>query len=100
MEVRDSRERGQRIVDFRVVLHRAAAEREEPGVDAEVPLGQPREVAGHLGFGELGKALDRVPDLIRSERLSRIDGGDSGWIERVTRTPRARALEQERLCQD
>ena len=44
------------LVDARVVLHRAAAERIEAGVDAEVARRELGEVAEHLGLGELGQA--------------------------------------------
>ena len=43
------------LVDDRVVLHRARAERVEVRRDAEVPLRQPREVAHHLGSLTSGK---------------------------------------------
>ena len=44
------------LVDARVVLHRAGAERVEAGVDAEVAVGQVREVAHDLVLGQLGQA--------------------------------------------
>ena len=44
------------LVDARVVLHRARAERIEARVDAEVARRERGEVAQHLGLGELGQA--------------------------------------------
>ena len=44
------------LVDPRVVLHRARAERVEARVDAEVPVGEVREVAHDLVLGELRQA--------------------------------------------
>ena len=44
------------LVDARVVLHRARAERVEAGVDPEVAVGEVREVAHDLVLGQLGQA--------------------------------------------
>ena len=40
MEVAEAREPARALVDARVVLHRAGAERVEAGVDAEVAVGK------------------------------------------------------------
>src|SRR5262249_40180696 len=47
------------LVDPRVVLHRARAEWIEAGVDPEVARRERREVAQHLGLGQLGQARRR-----------------------------------------
>ena len=52
---REAGERGDALVDPRVVLHRAGAERVEAGVDAEVAVGEVREVADDLVLGQLGQ---------------------------------------------
>ena len=44
------------LVDPRVVLHRAGAERVEAGVDAEVPIRERREVPDELGLADLGQS--------------------------------------------
>ena len=46
------------LVDPRVVLHRAGAERIEARVDREVQLREAREVADDVDLGDLGLALD------------------------------------------
>jgi hypothetical protein len=44
------------LVEAGIVLHRAGAEREEPGVDAVVLLAEAHIVAHRLGLGETGQA--------------------------------------------
>ena len=56
MEPRKSRERREPLVDPRVVLHRAGAERVEARVDAEVARRELREVADELELRHLGQA--------------------------------------------
>src|SRR4029450_6628789 len=48
------------LVEARVVLHRAGAERIEPHVDGVVLLAEPRVVAHHLRLGGAGEP-DRAP---------------------------------------
>jgi len=50
------RQHRQRIARARVVLHRARTERIELRIDREVFLRQPRVVAHHVEFGNLGQA--------------------------------------------
>ena len=52
----EPRERGEPLVDARVVLHRAGAERIEAGVDAEVAGRELGEVAHELELRHLGQA--------------------------------------------
>ena len=56
MQVRESGQPDDALVDARVVFHRAAAERIEARVDAEVARRELREVAEHLRLGELRQA--------------------------------------------
>ena len=56
MEVAEAGQRDDPLVDPRVVLHRAAAERVEAGVDPEVAIGERGEVADDLVLGHLGEA--------------------------------------------
>ena len=51
-----ARQRRDPLVQLRVVLHRARAERVEAGVEVEVALGQAVVVAHDLGLGHLGQA--------------------------------------------
>jgi hypothetical protein len=54
MQIAHRRKVGQRVVDARVVLHRARAERIERRVDAERLLREPREVAHDVEFAVVG----------------------------------------------
>ena len=56
MERREAGERREPLVDARVVLHRAGAERIEAVVDAEVARRELGEVADELELGDLGQA--------------------------------------------
>ena len=56
VQVREAGQPRGALVDARVVLHRAGAERVEAGVDAEVAVGEVREVAHDLVLGQLGQA--------------------------------------------
>ena len=53
--------RGDPLVQLRVVLHRARAERVEAGVQVEVALGEPVVVAHDLGLGDLRQARGLAP---------------------------------------
>ena len=71
VEVAEAREPPDALVDARVVLHRAGAERVEAGVDAERAVGERRDVADDLGLGDLGQARrPRAAQLGREARAS------------------------------
>ena len=89
---RDRRQRLQRVdvgeagqprhllVEARVVLHRAGAERIEPDVDRVVLLGEPHVVAHRLRLGEAGQVDRRLAAMLaeprrRLRRLRQIDAG-------------------------
>ena len=55
MQAGEARQARRPLVDLRVVLHRARAERIERDVDAVVPARQPHEVAHDLGFAHFGQ---------------------------------------------
>ncbi len=61
MEIRESGQRHDALVDARVVLHRARTEWVEAGVDAEVPVGEVCEVAYDLVLGQLRQARRLLP---------------------------------------
>ncbi len=63
VQARESGQADQPLVDARVVLHRARAERVEAGVDPEVAGREGGEVAQHLGLGELGEPRRRRASL-------------------------------------
>ena len=69
-----AREAGQArrpLVDLRVVLHRAGAERVEAEVDRDVPGREPREVAHHLDLGDLRQPGQVVAQRARLEAPTR-----------------------------
>ena len=72
MDVAEAGQPRHLLVEARVVLHRARAERKDAGVDGVVVLRQAHIVAHRLGLGEAGKA-DRLvrssPPSRRRERL-------------------------------
>ena len=78
MDVGESGQPRQLLIEPGVVLHRAGAQRVEPAVDCIVLLRQPREVTYHLRLAQAGQS-DRPPPLqpakARLERsgLSQID---------------------------
>ncbi len=55
VQARVARQRRNALVDARVVLHRARAERVGPGVEVEVAARDPVVVAHDLGLGDLGE---------------------------------------------
>ena len=91
MEVREPRQSRDDLVDARVVLHRARAERIEAGVDAEVPRRQLGEVANELRLGDLGQArrLGAAKAVRHRRRL------DAARRKRVRAPPRLRTLVDE-----
>ncbi len=71
VQVTKARQHDDALVDPRVVLHRARAERVEARVDAEGPIGERREVPDDLGLGELGQARGPLaPERLRERRPS------------------------------
>ena len=66
---------GDELVDARVVLHGAGAERIHAEIDGVVPGGEAREVADDFDFGELGE-LRRVFADCGAEESRGVDGGN------------------------
>ena len=62
------------LIDARVVLHGAGAERIEAEVDRVILRGEAREVANGVHFAHFRKVLDFVARISGAERGSRIDG--------------------------
>ena len=91
VQVAEAREPGEPLVDARVVLHRAGAERVEAGVDAEGAIGQSSEVAHDLRFRELGESRGlRAP-----ERVGQLRDRQVGTRRAPGTTSRTRALEDQ-----
>ncbi len=83
----EARVRRQPLVDLGVVFHRAGAERIDAHVDAVVLLGEAGEVAGDLGLGDLGEAVDLLAERDAGERRP----SSRGRPARAARTPACRA---------
>ena len=82
------------LVDHRVVLHRARAERVEGRRRAVVPLRQAQEVAQHLELADLGQAVEVVlaPQLGGQSRTARRAAGSRpAGAARRTRARRSAA---------
>ena len=69
MELGVARQSGDSLVELGVVLHRAGPERIEAGVEVEVALREPVEVAHDLGFGDLGQLRGPFAAEPRFEQL-------------------------------
>ena len=85
-----------KLVDARVVLHGAGAQRIHAQVDGVVPRGEPREVADDLDLAQLGQQSRRL--AVRGAEQRR--GVDRGHIERrqlVSALARRGLLEDQRL---
>src|SRR5687768_11527689 len=73
MEVAEARQHDHALVDARVVLHRARAERVEARVDAEGSIGERREVPDDLGLGQLWQAWRSLtPEPVRNVDLGHV----------------------------
>ena len=82
VQARVARQRRDALVQLRVVLHRARAERVEAGVEVEVALGQPVVVADDLRLGDLRQ--------LRRLRAAEPAPAARAWARRA-RAPRTRA---------
>src|SRR3990172_3960629 len=67
MEGRESGERGDFVVHFRVVLHSARAERVGSQVNREALVRQTREVANHFHLTHLGQADSAADGILRKQ---------------------------------
>jgi len=92
VEIPESGQPSDALVDPRVVLHRAGPEGVEARVDAERPIRERRDVADELGLGELGQTRSAGACELR---------GQLGLRQAVVRhasgtSTRSRALEDQR----
>ena len=90
VQVAKARQAHDALVDPRVVLHGAGAERVEAGVDAERAVGERGEVAHELRLGDLGEARRRAP----AQLLGDVD------LRQVVARQRARAAAGPRTFED
>src|SRR6185437_14797760 len=92
MEVGEARQSRQLLVEPRIVLHGARAQRIEAGVDGVVLLRQPGEMAYHLRLAEARQA-DRPTPAQAAQPV-----GDLGRLGQVdAAAPGLVALEEQRL---
>jgi hypothetical protein len=80
VDVGEARQARHLLVEAGIVLHRAGAEREEPGVDAVVLLAEAHIMAHRLGLGEAGQADLTLPGMLAEaalelRRLVDVDAG-------------------------
>jgi hypothetical protein len=83
MEIGEARQARHLLIEARVVLHRARAERIEPGVDRIIVARQSHVMAHRLRLGEAGQAdrsVARVRAEFRGERRRRFEV-DAGRVE-------------------
>src|SRR5260221_11031520 len=84
------------LVDLRIGLHGAGAERAELRIDAVLPLAQAHEVTERLRLAHLWKR-GRLLALKRTERGCDVDGRHIQGRQRCTASPRSPTLENARL---
>ena len=83
---------GDPLVEARVVLHRAGAERVEAGVEVEVPAREAVVVADDLGLGDLGQARRLLAQQLRRDQVLERGLRDFGVGQDRGPPPRLRAL--------
>src|SRR5688572_28426202 len=93
MQAGVARERRDALVETRVVLHRARAERVEAGVEVEVAARDAVEVAHDLGLGDLGELGGPLAALRGRDQLVDRALGDARLGDHRGPTAFARALE-------
>ena len=89
----EAREACRPLVELRVVLHGAGAERVETQVDRCVPGREASEVAHHIDLGDLGQAGDVVPQSLGGQDAAWIDAGNVGFWYGVADAPGPAPLE-------
>ena len=88
-----ARQRGDPLVEARVVLHRAGAERIGAGVEVEVAPRETVVVADDLRLGDLGELRGALPPQIRGNQLVERALGDVERRQGRRAAPGDRALE-------
>ena len=85
------------LVDARVVLHGAGAQRIHAEIDGVVPGGEAREVADDIDFAHFRKAFDTAANVLRAERDRGIDCRHVERGKLATVLAGRAALEHQRL---
>ena len=85
------------LVDPRVVLHGAGAQRIHAVIDGVVPGGKAREVADGLHLADFGEAFDFLAHVFGAERFGGVHRGDIELRELVGLLAGRTALEEERF---
>src|SRR5437899_10552522 len=98
MEVGKVIEASERLVDRRVVFHRARAQRIETLVQVEVEPAEAAEMPGHLGLTERGDRQRRLPAEGGRHQLIDRSCLDPGCGEPRARPVRASQLEEQGLA--
>ena len=107
MQVADAGQARHLLVDARVVLHGARAQRIDAHVDGVVLLAEPRVVLHHLRLGEAGQAdlagaAQAVQAVLHLRRLRQVDAAAAGLAhledQRLLDLQRAVAGEGRRRC--
>src|SRR5437868_8130061 len=98
VEIGEIIEPGKRLVDGRVVFHRARAQRIETLVQVEVEPAEAAEMPGHLGFAERGDRQRRLPAKGGRHQLVDRSCLDPGYGEPRARPVRAPQLEEQGLA--
>ena len=93
MKARVARQRGDPLVEPRVVLHRAGAERIGARVEVEVAAREAVVVADDLGLGDLGELRGALPQQLRGDQLVERALGDVERRQGRRAAPGDRALE-------
>src|SRR5262245_21753072 len=92
MDVGETRQARQLLVEARVVLHRARAERIQPAVDRIILLRKPSEMAHYLRLAETRKTDRSLPFYTAEAVLERL------WFRQVDAAiPRRILLKKQRL---
>src|SRR5438067_17390 len=98
VEIGEIIEPGKRLVDGRVVFHRARAQRIETLVQVEVEPAEAAEMPGHLGLAERGDRQRRLPAQGGRHQLVKRSCLDPGGGEPRARPVRASQLEEQGLA--
>ena len=97
MQPRVARQRRDLLVQARVVLHRAGAERVGAGVEVEVAARDPVVVADDLGLGDLGQRGGALAQELRRDQLRKRGLGDVGGGQN-RRAPALDGALEDRRC--
>ena len=76
------------LIHHRVILHRARPQGIEGRCRTHIPLRQPREMADHFAFADLGKVIQRLPAQCGRQIAGLITLGDIVPWERGSRPVR------------